>query len=197
MMSRVILRLFLWVLCAAPLNAEAPNPVLVKQIETYLDGLKTYQADLQQVNPDQSVAKGKFFLNRPHKFRVQYSEPKEQIVVSDGKFFIEYDPKEDVPNFISLESTPASLFLRDKLRLSGDVSVKSLHIDSGVIYAVLYKTQEPDVGSLTMVFREKPMQLIGWMVEDGQGNITKVSLRNVIENKPIKDSLFETSRISR
>lgn len=190
-------RFLIILLTIAPLNAAPSRQVLVQQIETYWDNMKTYQADLKQQNPDQSIAKGQLFLNRPAKFRIQYSEPKELILVSDGSFFIEYDPKEDVPNFISLESTPASLLLKEKLKLSGDVSVRDIRVDDGMIFAVLYKTQEPDVGSITLIFKEKPMLLIGWMIEDSQGNVTTISLNNIQENKPIKDSLFETSQISR
>jgi outer membrane lipoprotein-sorting protein len=181
----------------AIVKAEPHKQAMVQKIENYFDGLKTYQADLTQLNPDQSVAKGKFFLHRPEKFRVQYSEPKELIVVSDGSFFIEYDPKEDIPNFISLESTPASLLLKKKLRLSGDVSVRDIRAENGKIYADLYKTKDPDVGHITLVFQENPMKLIRWVVQDAQGNITEVSLNNVAENQPIKDNLFETSRIKR
>lgn len=178
-------------------NANADQQKMVQKIESYLAGLKTFEADLVQQNPDQSIAKGKFYLDRPQKFRVQYSEPKEKIVVSDGSFFIEYDPKEDIPNFISIESTPASLFLQEKLKLSGDVSVQSIIEKDGLILASVYKTKEPDVGVLTLVFSQNPMSLIGWVIEDAQQNTTSISLSNIKENKPINKKLFETSRISR
>jgi outer membrane lipoprotein-sorting protein len=196
-MIRIILSCLILLGFASTAQADPRKDALVLQIEKYFDGLKTYQADLVQQNADASVSKGKFFLSRPSKFRFQYSEPKEMIYVSDGSVFIEYDPKEDVPNFLPLDSTPASIVMREKVKLSGDVTVRDIRVEGGLISAVLFKTAEPDVGSITMVFQEKPMHLVGWVVDDGQGNVTKVSLRSYVENQPIKDNLFETSRITR
>ena len=194
-------KIFLFVLgmlvFVKPAEASAQKQAAIQKIENYFDHLKTLQADLVQINPDRSLAKGKFYWQRPEKFRIQYTEPKDNIFVSDGRFFIEYDPKEDMPNFISLESTPASLFLKDKLRLSGDVSVRHIEVSGGHITVVLYKTQDPDVGNLTMVFEEKPMKLVHWIIHDAQGNTTEVSLKNIVENQPINESKFATSRVSK
>lgn len=196
-MLRIILSVLIMLISISPLEAVPQKQATIQQIEKYFDGLKTYEADLMQINPDQSKAKGKFFLSRPEKFRVQYSEPKELILVSDGSFLIEYDPKEDIPNFLSLESTPANLLLKEKLKLSGDISVRDITQANGTLHAVLYKTKEPDMGTITLIFNEKPMSLVGWIIEDPQQNTTIISLRNVKENKPIKKDLFETSRITR
>jgi outer membrane lipoprotein-sorting protein len=173
------------------------NQQVIQKIESYFDGLKTFQADLYQRNPDGSIAKGKFFLQRPDQFRIQYSEPKEVILVSDGSVFIEYDPKEDIPNFISLESTPAHLLLKPKFRLSGEISVRSIKVQNGIVQAEVYKTAEPDMGHITLMFSEKPMKLVRWIVQDSQGNLTEVSLSNIQENQPLKGGLFDTARVKR
>ncbi len=194
-MRKLIVSCLVAVSFVLPVKAETQKQELIHKIEKYFDGLKTLKADVVQVNPDQSTSTGRFYWDRPEKFRIHYLEPKDRIFVSDGSVFIEYDTQEDIPNFISLESTPASLFLKPKLRLSGDVSVREIQADANKITVVLYKTKDPDVGTLTLTFSQKPMQLVHWIIHDAQGNVTQVSLNNVVENQPIKDNLFTTSRI--
>lgn len=194
-MWKYVFAIFFFVTSLNLVFAQVDNPARIPQIEKYLANLKTFEADLTQQNPDGSQARGKFFLNRPKKFRIKYTEPKELILVSDGSFFIEYDPKEDIPNFISLESTPASLFLQDKITLSGEVSIRYLKEKDGLIFVELYKTKDPDVGSITLIFSDKPMSMIGWIINDAQQNTTAITLQNIKENQPIQDSLFETARI--
>jgi outer membrane lipoprotein-sorting protein len=196
-MRKSLLACLVSICLVSTLHAEPQKQAIIQKIEKYFDDLKTFQADLSQRNPDGSSAKGKFFLQRPDQFRIQYSAPKEMILVSDGNVFIEYDPKEDMPNFISLESTPASLLLKPKLRLSGEVSVRNIRVENGIIYVELYKTADPDVGHMTLIFQEKPMHLMRWVVQDSQGNITEVALGNIVENKPLKGGLFDTARVKR
>lgn len=176
---------------SSPLKSAETREGLIRAVETYFANLTTFEADLVQINPDRSTSRGKFYLHRPDRFRLHYKEPKEQVVISDGRFYIEYDPKENIPNFISLDSTPASLLLRPEIKLSGDITVNDIRKDKGVIQATLSRTNEAEVGTMTMVFESNPMRLVYWVVHDAQGNITEVSLNKIIQNQPINDKLFK------
>lgn len=162
----------------------------IKKIEDYFAQLKTYEADFVQINPDRTISKGKFFLERPDRFRLAYSEPKETVLISDGLFFIEYDPKDNIPNFLSLDSTPASLLMKEKIKLSGEVTVGELQSFDNVVQATLYRTDDPSLGAITLVFTEKPFTLVHWIVHDAQGNQTEVSLKNIKQNQKLGPNLF-------
>lgn len=86
-MWKYVFAIFFFVTSLNLVFAQVDNPARIPQIEKYLANLKTFEADLTQQNPDGSQARGKFFLNRPKKFRIKYTEPKELILVSDGSFF--------------------------------------------------------------------------------------------------------------
>src|SRR6202048_1557438 len=94
-------------------------------VEKYLAGLATWSADFTQTIDDGHgkvlrSAAGKLYLERPGKFRWDYTEPSEQLVLADGKQIWFYDKDlaqatgRDMDT--SLASTPASL-------LSGNGSV--------------------------------------------------------------------------
>lgn len=196
-MLKFIVRVFFVCIFVSPVCAKVDKAARIAQIEAYFGNLKTFESDVVQQNPDGSESKGKFYLSRPDKFRIKYTEPKELIYVYDGSVFVEYDPKMDLPHFIPLDSTPASLFLQEKIKLSGDVTLRQLTEKNGLIYAELSKTQDPDAGSITLILNDKPISLAGWIIVDAQQNTTVIRMHNIKENQPIKENLLTTSRVAK
>lgn len=181
---------FCLVLFVSPLQAEESKAQLISKIEKYFVDLKTYQANFTQVNPDRSIAKGKFYLDRPNKFRLEYSSPKKTVLISDGNFFIEYDPQDNIPNFLSLDATPAAILMKENIKLSGDITVKNLQTVDNVIQVTLVKTADPSLGSITLVFKQNPMELIHWFIHDSQGGVTEVALKDIRQNKKLPKHIF-------
>ena len=98
--------------------ASAAAASAASEVEKYLAGLATWSADFQQTIDDghgkvMRSAAGKLYLQRPGKFRWDYAEPSEQLVLADGKQIWFYDKdlaQANVRNMdTTLASTPASL----------------------------------------------------------------------------------------
>jgi outer membrane lipoprotein carrier protein len=105
--------------------AAAATPAA--EVEKYLSGLASWSADFEQTIDDGNghvlrSAAGRLYLQRPGKFRWDYSQPSEQLVLADGKQIWFYDKDLAQANVrdmdTSLASTPASL-------LSGSGSVST------------------------------------------------------------------------
>ena len=173
-----------------PADANVSKDKLVQKVEQYFHQLKTYQADFMQVNPDNLVVRGKFYLQRPNKFRLDYLIPKKLVLLSDGTSFIEYDPKDNTTNLLSLDSTPAAILMKENIKLSGEITVKQIQAMDNIIQVSLYRTDDPSLGSITLVFKENPMQLIHWYIYDAQGGMTEVALKNIRENQKLPSDLF-------
>ena len=67
-----------------------------QDVEKYLAGLASWSADFTQTIDDGHgkvlrSAAGKLYLQRPGKFRWDYAEPSEQLVLADGKQIWFYD----------------------------------------------------------------------------------------------------------
>src|SRR6202161_2196385 len=97
------------------------------EVEKYLSGLASWSADFTQTIDDGHgqvlrSAAGKLYLQKPGKFRWDYSEPSEQLILADGKQIWFYDKdlqQANVRNMdASLANTPAVL-------LSGGGSLSS------------------------------------------------------------------------
>src|SRR5271168_2273551 len=110
---------------AALLGTAAASASPASDVEHYLAGLSSWSADFTQTIDDghgnvMRSAAGRLYLQRPGKFRWDYSQPSEQLVLADGRQIWFYDKDLAQANVrdmdTSLASTPASL-------LSGNGSV--------------------------------------------------------------------------
>jgi outer membrane lipoprotein carrier protein len=99
-----------------PLAAHASDAVA--RVEAYLSKLQTLSADFVQIVQDRrgqvtDRATGTLSLQRPDRFRWDYREPHEQVIVADGRQVWLYDPDLEQVTVRTLEqglgSTPAML----------------------------------------------------------------------------------------
>ncbi len=162
----------------------------IQKVEQYFNTLKTLEADFVQFNQDGSVAQGRFYLLRPNKFRLSYTNPSTLLVLSDGNSIINYDSDIGDPSYIDLDSTPVEFILRKNVKLSHDVTVSSLLPGKNSLKITLVKTKDPQLGSLTLIFSEAPFILKAWVVIDAQGTETQVVLSNIKENIDLDPNLF-------
>src|SRR5262250_920710 len=47
----------------------------IVRVEQYMDGIVTLQAKFQQVDPDGKISRGKIYLRKPGRLRVEYDPP--------------------------------------------------------------------------------------------------------------------------
>src|ERR1700744_877097 len=105
-------------------SAAAPAPTQaadLQQIETYLNGLTTAQADFSFAGPDGTVSHGVFYLSRPAKLRFEYTEPKGNLLIADGDYVIYYDAQQKEASNLPINSTPLDFLLRPKVSLTNGV----------------------------------------------------------------------------
>ena len=182
---------------AGPVRAAAPAPHLtaaqqadVRQVEDYLNSVKTLKANFLQVNDDGSIAQGVFYLSRPGRMRLNYTTPNKNFVVADGVFVYYWDDQLKQQTNAPIGSTLADIILRDHLKLAGDVTVTKVEHADGVIRVTVVETKDPAKGSITLIFEDHPLSLRKWRVVDGQGSVTEVSLENVETGIKLASNLF-------
>ncbi len=148
----------------------------IEQAEKYLQDMKTAQARFVQTTHDGTQLVGTFYLNRPGKLRFEYDPPVENFVVADGAFIYFYDAELQEQTNAPIQSTLANFFLRKNFSLSDDLTVKDAFVAGGLLQIKVVQAEDPDAGSITFAFSEKPFELKKWRVVDQQGMITEVEL---------------------
>ena len=189
----VLIALFM----AAPNCAHAQSitageqEVLVKNIQAYLNNLKTMQANFSQLSQDGATQTGKFYLSRPGKLRFQYDAPNGDYIVADGLLVHYWD--DGVKNYSSapIGTTLADFLLRKNIKFTDDIQVLSLNRPAENKLVITFnQTKNPEAGDLRMLFTESPLQLEKWRVTDGAGSVTEVSLSNIQTGIKLAPTLF-------
>ncbi len=150
----------------------------LNRVQAYLDGIKTLQSRFQQFSQDGGVASGTIYLQRPGKMRIVYDDPVPVLIVCTADTVYYWDKKLDQLSQIGVRDTPAWFLLRPDIRLTGDVTVTAMQRSPGVLRIAMTETKQPDLGSLTLVLSEQPLELRQWTVIDAQQKPITVTLED-------------------
>jgi outer membrane lipoprotein-sorting protein len=162
----------------------------IARVETYLNDIRTLSARFMQVSDTGGTAEGKLFLSRPGKLRLEYDPPVPILMVANGGFLIHYDKELKAVTHLPINSTPAGLLVRDRIALSGDVTVSAVERGPGSLRVTLLQSKDPQAGKITLVFAERPFGLSNWQVVDAQGNVTRIALIEPRVGVPLDPALF-------
>ena len=160
------------------------------RLSNYLNGVKTLEGTFVQIGHDGELSEGLFYLRRPGRIRFEYKPPNPALVVADGTWVGVYDTRLNTLDRIPLKSTPLHLLLRKKVDLRKEDAVQSIERAPGLMRVTAIDPDEPDQGSITMVFAENPLELRQWIVVDPQGLTTTVALSEMRSNVKLDPNLF-------
>jgi outer membrane lipoprotein-sorting protein len=178
---------------AAPAAAAAlseADRADVARAEDYLNTVKTISGRFVQVAPDGSLSEGRMWLSRPGRLRFEYAPPTPILVVADGIFVVYHDMELGQVDRVPIDATPLSVLLSERVKLSGDVTVRAVRRGPGTLRVALFATKRPDEGEIVLVFGDNPLQLRQWQVVDARGGATTVSLSQLEFNQPLVNRLF-------
>ncbi|MCB9959051.1 MAG: outer membrane lipoprotein carrier protein LolA [Rhodospirillaceae bacterium] len=199
--AKIALSAVLWVAAALPATAQTetldtPQRILVQEILAEIRRIDTLQADFVQVNPNGSRWTGTFYLDRPGHMRIEYdNEP--YLYVADGSFLSYYDGELDQRSDIPLGQSLADFFVREQIGLDDDVTVVDAGHSGASVYATVVQTDDPGAGTLTLYLTDQPRALERWVVVDGQGQRTEVTLTSRQTNIPLSGDLWRAPRPER
>jgi outer membrane lipoprotein carrier protein len=166
-------------------------------VELYLNGLSSWAADFTQTIDDghgkvMRSAAGRLYLQRPGKFRWDYSQPSEQLVLADGKQIWFYDKDLAQANVrdmdTSLASTPASL-LSGSASVSKQFNVTALPDREGLQWFQLIPKHADTDFQLVRIGFDKG-ELRSMFLADKLNQITQLTFSNSKRNLTLPPDLF-------
>ncbi len=174
---------------AAPLSEADRRDVA--RVEAYLNTVSSMKARFVQYSSAGPLAEGWIYLKRPNRIRLDYRPPAFLQIYAQGYWLVYVDTEMEEITHVPLESTPAGFLVRERVRLSGDISVVRVERTTGVLRLHVVQTEEPEAGKVVLTLRDSPMRLSHWTVVDAQGVETRVSLLDPRFNVALDDKLFE------
>ena len=174
------------------LNARAQSAENVQKIENYLNSIKSIEATFVQMASNGSTAEGRLFIKKPNKLRMEYAEPTNVLIVGNGEHIIYNDIDLDQVTHIDYDDIPASMILSDKIKIDGEkIKVIDFYQDRGSTSITLDYTQKGDIGPITLVFSNNPLELKRWKIVDPQSVEVSVSLYDAKRDGDIDDNVFK------
>lgn len=186
-------RTFLTASAAALVIARpaAAAPLTLDRIEAYLDGLSTVTARFSQINDDGSRSSGRFMMRRPGRMRFEYDAPDESLVIAGRGSVAIFDARSnEPPQRFQLANTPLKILLFDDIDLGRERMLVAHQYDDTYTYLTLQDPEHPEYGSLRVVFADPPA-LTGWVVTDGSGARTTVTLSGLQTGMRLPGDLFD------
>jgi outer membrane lipoprotein carrier protein len=181
----------------ALLSAIGAAASATTEVEKYLGGLATWSADFTQTIDDGHgkvlrSAAGKLYLKKPGKFRWDYVQPSEQLILADGKQIWFYDKDLQQANVRdmndSLANTPAVL-LSGGGPLSGQFDVTALPPSDGLQwYQLIPKHADTDFQLVRIGFRNS--ELASMFLADKLNQVTQLTFTNPKRNAKFAPDLF-------
>ena len=165
---------------AAPIDAayritEQDRSDIVR-IEAYLNAMVSLRSKFIQTSVGGGVAEGTIYIERPNRLRLKYKNPPNIQVYANGNWLAHVDTDLEAVWHVPLKATPATFLVRDRIKLSGDVTVERVMRDAQLVSVVMVQTEEPDSGRFVLTFSDSPLALRKWTVTDAKGVSISVSL---------------------
>jgi outer membrane lipoprotein-sorting protein len=183
---RALLGLGLLVFAVMPAMAAKPIEITPEQatsinaISDFINSFKTMQGEFTQISPKGNLSRGVFYIAKPGKMRFEYAPPNPFLIVADGKWLTIKNTKKEKGDQFPLSQTPLRLVLGEEVDILKDTNIIDFQEQDGLT-SVTLEDKESSLGNgqLTLVFDQTRKMLQQWVVIDGKGRRTTVTLENM------------------
>lgn len=176
----------------AGLTLDPGQTEIVKKVSGYFGGLGSLKGNFVQTTSDKKRMKGKFYLNRPGKFRFDYALPSKQVIVSDGEFLAIQDLDLNNEDRVELDKTPFRLLLRKDVDLVRDAKILEVQSADDLIVVALRDNSPDTPGVIKLFLSTTPaLELKEWQTIDAQGQETQVQVTDLVKGDELDAALFK------
>jgi outer membrane lipoprotein-sorting protein len=176
---------------AEPLTLTPEQETAINGISAYLNSFKTLQGEFTQISPKGNLSQGVFYISKPGKMRFEYAPPNPFLIVADGTWLTVKNVKKEKGDQFPLSQTPLRLVLSNTVDILKDTKILDYQDQDGILSVTIEdKKNTLANGQLTLVFDTTRNALQQWVVIDGKGRRTTVSLENVVAGVEPDPKLF-------
>ncbi len=196
MRGQVVLRtsfaIILGLMASMPALAENSS----ESFEKYLTSVKTLDGTFQQYVSGFMPRTGSVVFERPKKFVWRYGEPEPQKLISTGNALYFIDENSEQVTTLPQDIALTKLMFGEEVVFNSEVTkLTSITRQEGHAYVHIdvldSETWQADIDALTLVFKEKPIQLVGLTTIDRLGNQVDLYFESLTINKPVDKSIFK------
>ena len=163
----------------------------IKKIEDYLNKLNNISSNFIQINSDGLKVKGKLFLSKPGKLRIEYEKKENPLIIADGKWLHYFDIELNEIQSVTIEKSPAWILLKKKVNLKKDFKIETLNKKNNKTFITLSNKDLENIKTIKLIFLNKPLTLKGWTIIDSNEIQTTVSLLKIKKINKFNSKTFQ------
>lgn len=169
----------------------------VEKLEKFLEGVETLKAGfhLSLLDPELQVVEessGTLLIKRPGRFRWDYRDPYEQIVLSDGDRLWMYDSDLEQATVKTLDeslSTTPAMLLSGTGKISESFDVLGVYDAEQIVWVSLKpRANDTDFRTFALGFQGKDLRYME--LSDRLDQVTRIEFSNLTRNEKIEDEVF-------
>ena len=193
---KILIKVLIIISCSS--HPSLAEKISLNKISDYINGLTTLQADFEQINSDGSIDRGKLYIRRPGRMRLEYTAPNNALVIAGaGSVAIFDDKSKNGPTLFPLKKTPLNLLLKKNVDLSKNEMITEHTANNENTFIVAKDPKRKSQGSIKMVFSNSPVSLQGWTITNQSNQKTKIILDKLDKKTKIPLYLFNISAASK
>lgn len=162
----------------------------VRRIEKYLNTMNTFKSEFIQISDNGVRVDGTIFIDRPGFMRIQYDSPSPILLVADGSFLVYVDTELEQISHIPISETPLRILISKNINLEKWYSIQRVRRGLGTLEIFLSVKKDPKLGSIRLLFSDRPLQLRKWFIRDAVGATVQVSLLDIETGMRLDPELF-------
>jgi outer membrane lipoprotein-sorting protein len=162
----------------------------IEQITSYFNAMRTLQGSFMQVGPKGHISTGEFHIAKPGRMRFEYSPPNPFVVVADGTWVTIKNNAKNTADQYPLAATPLRLVLAEQVDLLSEAKILEVEQSDGLTTVTLEDKEKLVPGHLVLIFDEERGELQQWIIVDGQGRRTTISLTDMVAGIDPDPGLF-------
>ena len=193
---KILIKILIIISCSS--HPSLAERISLNKISDYINGLTTLQADFEQINSDGSIDRGKLYIRRPGRMRLEYTAPNNALVIAGaGSVAIFDDKSKNGPTLFPLKKTPLNLLLKKNVDLSKNEMITEHTANNENTFIVATDPKRKSQGDIKIVFSNSPVSLQGWTITNQSNQKTKIILNKLDKKTKIPLYLFNISAASK
>lgn len=170
---------------------------LIDKVNAYFNQMSSLKGEFVQTSAGGSRLRGKFYVKRPGRFRLDYARPSRLVIVSDGRHVIIQDHDLKTDDRWDLDQTPFGVLLRQDVNLLRDARFFDVQETEDTIVIAFEGKNQQLSGPLKMFLAKKPaLELRKWMTRDLQGRDTLIELSSIARADDFGPDLFKPAPVA-
>ena len=168
----------------------------IKKIETYLNSIQSFEADILQIDPYGNETFGTIKLKKPGKLRIEYNDPKaDHLILASNGVLVVIDYKSNTePLRYPISETPLKYLSNQNLDLQDQsIDFKISTSENKVVLELEEMKRSSSSGRIILYFSKDPISIIGWEIPFNSDQSTTIILENLTLNSQLNDDLFYVS----